>query len=201
MQIVGEYAVLLSSESAVAAAALYRDIGARLGATVADAVPGARTILVTFRDFPTEEDLRSLERLERDAIDTRALADGAAREIKVRYDGPDLEVVARAAGLTQDEVVDLHQSAEYRVAFVGFQPGFAYVAGLPDALHVPRRASPRAKIPAGSVAIAEEWTGVYPAESPGGWHLIGTTEQTLFDPERDPPALLGPGDRVRFVPR
>lgn len=201
MQIVGEYAALLSAGSAVTAAALSRRIEARLGARVADAVPGARTILVSFRDFPSDEDLQWLEHVERESSDTLTADHGATREIAVRYDGPDLEAVARAAGLTPVEVVNLHQSAAYRVAFVGFQPGFAYVAGLPEALHVPRRASPRAKIPAGSVAIADVWTGVYPAESPGGWHLIGTTEQTLFEPQRSPPALLGPGDTVRFVPR
>ncbi len=132
--------------------------------------------------------------------------EGAARtvEITVRYghaDGPDLAAVAQACRLTEDEVIRAHCSADYVVAFVGFQPGFAYLEGLDARLHLPRRAQPRTRVPAGSVAIAGSHSAVYPLESPGGWHLIGRTALRMFDPARDPITLLNPGDRVRFVVR
>ncbi len=92
-----------------------------------------------------------------------------------------------------------HTAVDYLVAFLGFTPGFPYLVGLDPALHVPRRATPRTRVPAGSVGLAGSQTGVYPTASPGGWQLIGRTEAVLFDPDRDPPALLAPGDRLRFV--
>jgi KipI family sensor histidine kinase inhibitor len=124
-------------------------------------------------------------------------------EIAVRYggpDGPDLDEVAAAHDLRATDVVELHTSATYRVLFLGFAPGFAYLGGLPSALVTPRRASPRERVPAGSVAIAGEQTGIYPLAMPGGWNLIGRTETVLFDPARIEPALLSPGAVVRFVP-
>ncbi|MBS0487464.1 MAG: 5-oxoprolinase subunit PxpB [Proteobacteria bacterium] len=130
--------------------------------------------------------------------------DAGLIEIPVSYGGefgPDLDDVAAHAGLMREAVIDLHGSAEYRVAMLGFTPGFAYLLGLPDALHMPRRATPRTRVPAGSVAIGGAQTGVYPRETPGGWHLIGRTPLNLFDPARDPPALLKPGMRVKFVAR
>ncbi len=123
------------------------------------------------------------------------------RVLRVRYGGqhgPDLAAVAAHAGLTEAEVIAAHAGAVYSVAFVGFQPGFAYLSGLPVALHMPRRAEPRTRVPAGSVAIGGAQTGVYPASSPGGWQLIGQTEQRLFDPGAETPSWLQPGDRVRF---
>lgn len=120
--------------------------------------------------------------------------------IPVRYDGADLSAVAEATGLTPAEVIALHGGREYRVALLGFVPGFAYLGPLDPRLVVPRRASPRTRVPAGSVAIAGEQTGIYPAETPGGWHLLGTTPVRLFDPDREPPAYLTVGDRVRFAP-
>lgn len=121
-------------------------------------------------------------------------------EIPVRYDGEDLEEVARLAGLSRDAVVRLHAGAAYSVRFLGFQPGFPYLDGLPPELDLPRLERPRVRVPAGSVAIAAGRCGIYPRESPGGWRLIGTTPAVLFDAAKDPPALLSPGDRVRFVP-
>jgi KipI family sensor histidine kinase inhibitor len=117
--------------------------------------------------------------------------------LPVAYDGPDLALVAGHWGVPIDEVVARHLATEFRVAFCGFAPGFAYLAGLADP--VPRLATPRTRVPAGSVALADRWCGVSPGESPGGWLLIGTTRATLFDVAADPPALLAPGDRVRFV--
>lgn len=121
-------------------------------------------------------------------------------EIAVRYDGPDLEDVARLCGIDVERVIELHAAAQYAVSFIGFQPGFAYLDGLDARLFVPRRAQPRARVPAGSVAIAGSQSAVYPFDSPGGWQVIGRTGAVLFDPAREPAALLQPGDRVRFVP-
>lgn len=112
--------------------------------------------------------------------------------------GPDLDAVAQHAGLAPDAVVARHADAEYRVAFIGFLPGFPYLIGLDPALHMPRRATPRTRVPAGSVAIGGAQTGVYPVDSPGGWHLVGRTAARLFDPAASPPGLLRAGDRVRF---
>ncbi len=124
-------------------------------------------------------------------------------EIAVRYGGeggPDLEEIAERTGLTGYQVVEAHASVTYRVHLLGFVPGFAYLGELPEELRLPRRDEPRTRVPAGSVAIAGRQTCVYPAETPGGWHLIGRTDVRLWLARRDPPALLAPGDRVRFVP-
>lgn len=124
-------------------------------------------------------------------------------EIPVCYGGafgPDLEELAAAHGITSDEVIRLHSGREYLVYMLGFMPGFAYLGGLAPELVTPRRSEPRTHVPAGSVGIGGEQTGVYPLESPGGWHLIGKTPSRMFRPEHDPPALLAMGDRVRFRP-
>jgi KipI family sensor histidine kinase inhibitor len=120
-------------------------------------------------------------------------------EIPVIYDGPDLAFVAEHCHLSIPEIIHLHSAAEYTVAMMGFLPGFPYLGGLPQELHVPRRASPRTHVPAGSVAIAGAQAGIYPQESPGGWQLLGRTDIPLYDPQREPPFLLAPGDKVRFV--
>jgi len=123
-------------------------------------------------------------------------------EIPVQYggeSGPDIEDVARHAGITTDEVVALHASGDYTVYMIGFAPGFPYLAGLAPQLAIPRLPAPRLRVPAGSVAIAGEQTGVYPIDSPGGWRIIGRTDTRLFDPASAEPTLLQVGDRVRFV--
>ena len=116
-------------------------------------------------------------------------------------EGPDLPRVAEHSGLNQKQVVELHASVDYLVWFIGFQPGFPYLGGLPEPLHTPRRAEPRVQVPAGSIGIGGEQTGIYPLSTPGGWQLIGRTALTLFDPARAEPALLRAGDVVRFVPQ
>jgi KipI family sensor histidine kinase inhibitor len=146
---------------------------------------------------------RELELRVREALLDIAPEDDAARqvEIPVHYggdSGPDLAEVAALTGLAADEVVSRHCAAEYRVAMLGFAPGFAYLLGMDPALVVPRRADPRQRVPAGSVAIGGAQTGVYPDELPGGWQLIGRTPLPLFDAQAAEPALLRPGDRVRF---
>ncbi|MGH8042081.1 MAG: 5-oxoprolinase subunit PxpB [Rudaea sp.] len=137
-------------------------------------------------------------------MDNAAVApvtDAGVIEIPVCYGGtfgPDLAAAAQHAALDADAFVACHSAAEYRVAMLGFTPGFAYLLGLDPRLHLPRRASPRTRVPAGSVAIGGAQTGIYPRETPGGWHLIGRTPLALFDPARDPPALLAPAMRLRF---
>ena len=118
--------------------------------------------------------------------------------IPTRYDGPDLDEVAERTGLTRDQVVRRHCAGVYRVYLLGFAPGFAYLGTLDPALVLPRRREPRLRVAAGSVAIAGAQTAVYPLGTPGGWHLLGRTELRMFDPRRQPPVLLCPGDRVRF---
>jgi KipI family sensor histidine kinase inhibitor len=125
---------------------------------------------------------------------------GRRRTIPVLYDGPDLAAVAELTGLSEAEIVERHAATELRVLFDGFAPGFAYLGDLPEELRVPRLATPRTRTPAGSVGIAGAMSGIYPAELPGGWRIIGRTPVTLFDPHRDPPAYLVPGDAVRFEP-
>lgn len=131
-------------------------------------------------------------------------APGRVHELLVDYGGAagqDLAAVAETAGLSEAETITLHSAATYRVQFMGFQPGFAYLAGTPPALHQPRLSRPRTQVPAGSLAIGGGYTGIYPTVGPGGWNLIGRVEARLFDPCRALPALLMPGDQVRFVAR
>lgn len=125
---------------------------------------------------------------------------GRLHVLPVRYDGPDLRTVAEQKQLSPAEIVRRHAARTYRVLFLGFVPGFGYLGPLDPALALPRRTEPRRRVPRGSVAVAGEQTAVYPIETPGGWHLIGRTDIVLFDPEREPPNLLAPGDRVRFEP-
>ena len=131
---------------------------------------------------------------------TASRVEGPLVEIPVVYDGADLAEVAEATGLSIEQVVDTHSSIVYSAAFLGFTPGWAYLVGLPPSLQLPRRKTPRTAVPAGSVAIANEFTGVYPTLSPGGWHLLGHTDVQMFDVDREKPALVLAGDRVRFVP-
>jgi KipI family sensor histidine kinase inhibitor len=124
----------------------------------------------------------------------------ATHVIPTRYDGPDLDSVAERVQMSRAAVILAHSSREYHVLAIGFLPGWGYLGPLDPALSLPRRTTPRTRVPAGSVAIAGAQTGVYPRVTPGGWHLIGSTDVVLFDPQRDPPSLLRAGDRVRFSP-
>lgn len=129
--------------------------------------------------------------------------DGKCLEIPIRYDIDgqwDLADIAAQKSLTIQKVIELHSNATYRVQMIGFSPGFPYLSGLPKELATPRKATPRLRVPAGSVAIGGNQTGIYPRESPGGWNIIGTTDVVLFDPLAQPPSLLAPGDQVRFIP-
>jgi KipI family sensor histidine kinase inhibitor len=165
---------------------------------VAELVPAARTLLVAYDPARTSYDALS-GILTRAELSAPPAGEGAEVEIRVTYDGPDLAEVAELTGLSAGEVVARHTGAEYTVAFCGFAPGFGYLTGGDPALRVPRRATPRTEVPVGAVGLADEFTGVYPRQSPGGWQLIGHTGAPLWDTHRDPPALLVPGTRVRFV--
>jgi KipI family sensor histidine kinase inhibitor len=140
------------------------------------------------------------ERLAGWSVAGSAPGDGPLVELPTVYDGADLADVAEHWGVSPAQAVRLHSGVEYRVAFCGFAPGFGYLTGLPAELALPRRATPRAAVPVGSVAVAGRYTGVYPSASPGGWQLLGRTGARLWDPAREPAALLAPGTRVRFVP-
>jgi KipI family sensor histidine kinase inhibitor len=174
-------------------------ISAERGTGVLDVVPGATTVLVTTE--PGLDLARLAERILALPLPGAGPAAAAAAEIPVVYDGDDLAEVARLTGLSPGEVVARHAAAEYTVGWMGFSPGFGYLTGLDPALaRVPRLAEPRLRVAAGSVAIAGGLAAVYSTTSPGGWHLLGRTTAVLWDPRRDPPALLTPGLRVRFRP-
>ncbi len=179
---------------------------------VVDVVPAFTTVAVHYRpealanSLPQETPYRRLCR----SIES-ALADGVARthasahvvEVPVCYGGefgPDLDEVAVQSKLTPQQVIELHAASKHQVYMLGFAPGFPYLGGLDPRLEMPRRATPRTKVPAGSVAIAREQSAIYSIETPGGWNILGRTPLRLFTPETDPPCLLLPGDNVRFVP-
>ena len=177
---------------------------ARCGSAVQDAVVGYCTLTIYFD--PLQVDPRWLEAevlaVSRDT-EAAPVVEGALVEIPVCYGGelgPDLDDVAQRIGCSAAEVIALHAAPEYRVYVVGFVPGFAYMASVDERLALPRRSSPRTKVPAGSVAIAAGQTGIYPVETPGGWHILGRTPLRPFDPGRAQPVLLEPGDRVKFLP-
>lgn len=166
---------------------------------VADIVPGARTVLVNLADAASQGPVRA--RLA--GIDPPSPAASPGDEhidvvIDVVYDGDDLTEVAVRLRMAVDEVIDAHTATAWRVGFGGFAPGFAYLVGGDSRLTVPRRSEPRTRVPAGSVALAGEFSGIYPRDSPGGWQLIGRTDAVLWDLRRPQPALLMPGTRVRF---
>jgi KipI family sensor histidine kinase inhibitor len=168
-------------------------------AGVADLVPAAETLLVVADEHADVAAVRrGLSDLRVEDSDGSP-QEGQVVEIPVTYDGPDLGDVAELTGLSEQEVVEAHTGGTWRVAFGGFAPGFGYLVGGDPRLEVPRRDSSRTAVPAGAVGLAGEFTGVYPRESPGGWQLIGTTTAPMWDLDRDPPALLVPGARVRFT--
>jgi len=197
----GEAALLVELESAGRAQALAESIRSRPIEGIVGAVPGLKSLLVDLDPLAeTTERMTSELRARMDSASAEPPI-GRLRTIPVVYggtDGPDLADVAALTGLSEEEVIALHLATELRVLFLGFAPGFAYLGELPEALQVPRLATPRTRTPAGSVAIAGPMSGIYPADLPGGWRVIGRTAITVFDPHRDPPAFLAPGDTVRF---
>lgn len=206
--LLGETAVVLELEPPVTIATQKRiwRLTQRLAEIpeVVEAIPGMNNITVVLRN-PQSVALDAIERLQRWWEESEALEpESRFIEIPVVYGneaGPDLGEVARHAALTEKQVVELHSSVDYVVWFLGFQPGFPYLGGLPEQLVTPRRGEPRLLVPAGSVGIGGPQTGIYPLASPGGWQLIGHTSLALFDAKREEPVLLRPGDTVRFVPQ
>lgn len=191
-------ALLIELDDLPSTLALFDSLSSDPIAGTGELIPGARTLLVFYRPSAVTPE-QIVEAVQSRDLAGRVAGEGALIEIPVSYDGEDLDEVAGLLGLSAAEVVRLHTGQDYAVGFTGFAPGFAYLSGGHPALDVPRRSSPRTRIPAGSVALAGTFSGVYPRESPGGWQLIGTTEARMWDLSRERPALLLPGDRVRFV--
>ncbi|WP_199434032.1 5-oxoprolinase subunit B family protein [Qaidamihabitans albus] len=189
--------LLVELDDLAAVRGLHAALEADPPAGVTDLVPAARTLLL--RLDPAKADVAEIERVVR-ATPPAESADGRDELLRVPvvYDGADLGEVARLTGLTEREVVAEHTGAEWTVAFGGFAPGFGYLTGGSARLEVPRRAESRTRVPAGAVALAGTFSGIYPRESPGGWQLIGRTGLETWRADRDPPALLRPGVRVRF---
>ncbi|MFJ9433268.1 5-oxoprolinase subunit PxpB [Streptomyces sp. NPDC101490] len=196
---VGERALLVELRDGEATEAFHAGLLRRRAAgtlpAVGEIVPAARTVLLDGVADP-ERFAAELTGWDPGPVPARV---GRAVDIPVRYGGPDLAEVAAHWGVSVEAAVRLHTAAEFRVAFCGFAPGFGYLTGLGERYAVPRRATPRTSVPAGSVALAGPYTGVYPRSSPGGWQLIGTTDAVLWDADREPAALLSPGTLVRFT--
>jgi KipI family sensor histidine kinase inhibitor len=196
----GDSALLVECDSLEEVLALHDALAADQRPGVLELVPAARTILVSIDParFPLESAATWVRRIPAEA-GTRVggtAADPVA--IPVAYDGDDLAAVAAALAVSPEALVARHTGIEWRVAFIGFAPGFGYLVSDDWPFEVPRLAAPRTRVPAGSVALAGAFSGVYPRQSPGGWRLIGRTDQNLWDPEASEPALLAPGRRVRF---
>jgi inhibitor of KinA len=206
----GDTLLLVEFEQAIDPTVNQRVIGLanrlerRLGSRVRDIVPAYCSVGIHFDPLVT--DLAALERVVQEEATHPSHADTADRaivEIPVRYggsDGPDLDAVAEWAGCTTADVIEWHSTRIYRVYMLGFVPGFSYMGRVDKRIAAPRRRVPRDRVPAGSVGIAGEQTGVYPIATPGGWQLVGRTDVVMFDPGRPSPSLLHPGDLVRFVP-
>nr|WP_209068404.1 allophanate hydrolase subunit 1 [Arthrobacter pigmenti] len=190
--------MLFEVKSIDAVLRLYRALEVR-PAGVVDIVPAARTVLITYdpRRLAPDSILEWVRGQEQNDDDGAPLP---RREVTldVNYSGPDLREVAGVLGISVEEIVELHTASTWTAAFTGFAPGFAYLVTDHARLNVPRRDSPRTSVPAGSVGLAGEFSGVYPRKSPGGWQLIGRTEAELWDPSAESPALLEPGCTVRF---
>jgi KipI family sensor histidine kinase inhibitor len=201
----GDQGVLLELKDNIAVHAVAAAARERFGDQLTEIVPGHRTLLLVSPVERARPDFSQLASVA--AAACAAAGDDSADQphaivttIPVCYDGEDLAAIARALEVDRERVIELHCQAVYTVAFMGFAPGFPYLVGLPPELELPRRDAPRLEVPAGSVAVAAVYCGIYPRASPGGWNLLGRTELTLFDPGRERPALLAPGDRVRFEP-
>jgi KipI family sensor histidine kinase inhibitor len=193
----GDRALLVEVADLAAVAAVRTELERFPLAGQQELVPGARTVLVRLDRPPADADVVALRVLR--PAPAAEQQPGPLVEVPVVFDGPDLDTVGELVGRPPAQVVEELLAAELTVAFGGFAPGFAYLTGLPDHVHVPRRDTPRTRVPPGSVGLAGPFAGIYPRASPGGWQLVGRTDAVLFDVDRDPPALLRPGVRVRLV--
>ncbi len=205
MHALGDTAVTIEFGEEIDRAASARVMAAKR-AIEAASVTGVYEFVPTFRSLTVHYDPSAISFDKLIArlgdLDLPASADetpGRTWRVPVLYDGPDLEDVARAAGLSPREAAELHAGTSYHVYMLGFLPGFAYLGDVPEQLRLPRLKEPRTRVPPGAVALADQLTAIYPVESPGGWRLIGRTPLRLFDHRADPPSLFRPGDAVSFV--
>ncbi|WP_413734686.1 5-oxoprolinase subunit PxpB [Sodalis sp. RH21] len=206
--LLGESAVVLELEPPITLDSQRRiwGLAARMAhhEEVREAIPGMNNLTLLLVN-PQRSALDAIERLQRWWEESEAMIpESRDIDIPVVYGGehgPDLSWVAEHAGMSERQLVACHSGAAYIVYFLGFQPGFPYLGGLPESIAAPRRDEPRLSVPAGSVGIGGKQTGIYPLATPGGWQIIGRTPRTMFDPRANPPTLLLPGDNVRFVPQ
>ena len=198
----GEHALLVDLDTEADVLAFTHALTRNTPAGVEDFLPAARTVLVicmrTANVTAVLHELNELARTMSEAIPDEC-GDDTPFTVNVRYDGPDLDDVARILKMSRAEVISAHTSAEWRCAFIGFAPGFAYLTSDDARLDVPRRAQSRTAVPAGAVALAGGYSAVYPRASPGGWQIIGSTDAVMWDLDAAPPAAVQPGRRVRFV--
>jgi KipI family sensor histidine kinase inhibitor len=202
---VGDHGVLLELGSNTTVHAVAATARRYFGDQLAEVVPGHRTLLLVCHPGSVMPDLSvltaaAIASTEKPNHDGNRSGKPRVIRIPVRYDGGDLMAITRVLCIDRERVIELHCGPAYTVAFMGFAPGFPYLVGLPRELQLPRLEVPRVEVPAGSVAVASGYCGIYPRSSPGGWNLLGRTNVPLFDPTRDPPAFLAPGDQVRFEP-
>ena len=199
-----EFSQTISPAINARAIALARAVKTRCGAAVRDAVVGYATLTLYFDPLVVDADWMEAEtRAIAATLEAQSETGGRLVDVPVRYGGdlgPDMEAVARFAGLSEDDVIAIHAERAYRVYMIGFVPGFAYMARVDDRIAAPRRSTPRSAVPPGSVAIAGGQTGIYPAVTPGGWNIIGRTPLKPFDAAREQPSLFHAGDSVRFKP-
>ncbi len=195
---VGDTALLLELPDNAAVHGAARAVREQFGDHLAEAVPGQQTLLLVWRDPSARVAQAEIAAL---SVQSVQLTPGEPVTIPARYDGADLDGVATTLDMSREAVVELHTATAYTVAFMGFSPGFPYLVAAEGSrlLELPRLETPRTEVPAGSVAVAAGYCGIYPRSSPGGWNLLGHTDAVLFDAQRDPPALLAPGTAVRFT--
>ena len=197
IRVVGDHAELLELPDNAAVHVAARQARRRYGDRLQDVVPGHETLLLVWRDGSTRVSAADLTAL---AVQSEQMTPGLPVTVPTRYDGADLDGVATTLGMSCEAVVELHIRTAYAVAFIGFSPGFPYLVAPQGSrlLELPRLATPRTEVPAGSVAVAAGYCGIYPHRSPGGWNLLGHTDLVLFDAARERPSLLTPGTLVQF---
>jgi len=195
-RLVGEGALLVETEGPAQAQALRRLLLKQAIPDLCELIPGQDSLLIVVD--PLRTDPEALAATLPEVPEAALSSTPHQHEFTVQYTGEDLQPLSRMLGIEPEELVRRHTAPVYTVAFLGFAPGFAYLTGLDESLKLPRRADPRTRVPAGSVAVADGYTGIYPQSTPGGWHILGRCDAALFDPQRASPALLAPGDSVRF---